>query len=251
MAEYNADDYHAIINEGKKELIEVEGIVYRRLALRTHVMTPEDDLCRVAVHYAKPLLREGDILFFTEKAVAAVQGRAVPVDEIKPSLLARLLVKFVYKNPGGIGISMAESMEMAIRECGRPRILLAAFVSAIGKLLGRRGWFYIIAGYRAASIDGPADYVIEPYNRCVVLGPLEPDKTARDISTALGCPVIITDINDLGGQILGASSPAINRDLMTRILKDNPLGQSKQQTPMGIIRAYCGEKNLDNNAKAY
>lgn len=236
MTEQNIDGCRTIINEGKKELIEVEGVTYRRLALRTHVLALGDDLCGVAVRYAKPLLLEGDILFFTEKAVAAIQGRAVPVEQIKPSLLARILVKFVYKNPGGIGISMPESMEMAIRECGRPRILLAAFVSAVGKLLGKRGWFYKIAGYRAASIDGPADYVIEPYNRCVVLGPLEPDKTAREIAAALGCPVIITDINDLGGQILGASSPAIDRTLMTRILKDNPLGQSKQQTPMGIIR---------------
>ena len=236
MMEQDAAGRQGIINEGKKELIEVDGVTYHRLALRTHVLTPADDLCETAVHYAKPLLQEGDILFFTEKAVAAVQGRAVPVDEIKPSLLARILVKFVYKNPGGIGISMPESMEMAIRECGWPRILLAAFISALGKLLGKRGWFYIIAGYRAASIDGPADYVIEPYNRCVVLGPVEPDKTAKMIAAALKCPVIITDINDLGGQILGASSQAIDRALMTRVLKDNPLGQSKQQTPMGIIR---------------
>lgn len=223
------------VNEGKKEFIEVDGITYSRLALRTHVLTPEDDLVEVALRYVKPVIEEGDIVFFTEKAVAAVQGRAIPVDEIHPSFLARLLVKFVYKNPGGIGISMAESMEMAIRECGRLRILFAAFISAIGKLLGRRGWFYKIAGYRAASIDGPADYVIAPYNRCVVLGPLEPDKTARAIAQALGCVVLITDINDLGGQILGASDPGIDRKLMTRILKDNPLGQSKQQTPIGII----------------
>ena len=236
MAEHSNNGPQAVINEGKKELIEVEGITYSRLALRTHVLTPEDDLCEVAKLYAQPLLQQDDILFFTEKAVAAVQGRAVPVDDIKPSLLARILVKFVYKNPGGIGISMPESMEMAVRECGRPRILLAAFVSAIGKLLGKRGWFYIVAGYRAAAIDGPADYVIAPYNRCVVLGPLEPDKTACQLADAIACPVIITDINDLGGQILGASSPDIDRELMTRILKDNPLGQSKQQTPMGIIR---------------
>jgi hypothetical protein len=236
MTEQSMAGYQAIINEGKKELIEVAGIAYSRLALRTHVLTPADDLCETAARYAKPLLLAGDVLFFTEKAVAAVQGRAIPVDDIKPSRLARLLVKFVYKNPGGIGISMPESMEMAIRECGRPRILCAACISAIGKLLGKRGWFYKIAGYRAAAIDGPADYVIEPYNRCVVLGPLAPDKTAREIAAAVGCPVIITDINDLGGQILGASSPDIDRELMTRILKDNPLGQSKQSTPLGIIR---------------
>jgi hypothetical protein len=236
MVSQSTTDYEAVINQGKKELIEVEGIFYHRFALRTHVLTSADDLNEVTIRYAKPLLKKGDILFVTEKAVAAVQGRAVPVDEIEPSLLAHFLVRFVFKNPGGIGISLPTSMEMAIRECGRPRILLAAFISAIGKLFGKRGWFYKVAGYRVASIDGPADYVIEPYNRCVVLGPLEPDKTARQLSNVSGCPVIITDINDLGGQILGASSSVIDRHLMTRILKDNPLGQSKQQTPLGIIR---------------
>ena len=37
-------------------------------------------------------------------------------------------------------------------------------------------------------------------------------------------------------QILGASSKAVNKKLYARILKDNPLGQDDQQTPMGIIR---------------
>ncbi|MCL2495808.1 MAG: coenzyme F420-0:L-glutamate ligase [Clostridiales bacterium] len=225
-----------VVNEGKQEYITVDGVLYRRLCLRTHVLTPQDDMAEVARHYIKPLLEEGDIVFFTEKAVAAMQGRAIPVDQIRPSLLARVLVKFVYKNPGGIGISMPESMEMAIRECGRPRILFAAFISAIGKLLGKRGWFYRIAGYRAASIDGPAEYVIAPYNNCVVLGPLEPDKVARRIAEALGCPVTVTDINDLGGQILGVSDKSLDCGLLVRILKDNPLGQTKEQTPIGIIR---------------
>jgi hypothetical protein len=37
---------------------------------------------------------------------------------------------------------MPETMEMALRECGRLRILFAAFISAVGKLFGVRGWFY-------------------------------------------------------------------------------------------------------------
>ena len=38
------------------------------------------------------------------------------------------------------------------------------------------------------------------------------------------------------GQILGISDPSMNRDLLVKILKDNPLGQSLEQTPIGIIR---------------
>ena len=51
-----------------------------------------------------------------------------------------------------------------------------------------------------------------------------------------GIKVAITDINDLEGQILGISHSSMDRDLLVKILKDNPLGQCSEQTPMGIIR---------------
>ena len=70
----------------------------------------------------------------------------------------------------------------------------------------------------------------------MVLGPLNPNETAADIAKHIGHPVLIVDINDLGGNILGASDPSADRDLYARILKDNPLGQSHEGTPMGIIR---------------
>lgn len=124
---------------------------------------------------------------------------------------------------------------MALQECGTIRILFAAAVSAVGKLFGIRGWFYKVAGYKARSIDGPCDYTLPPYNEYVVLGPADPDKVAKEISDRMGAPVAITDINDLEGQILGTSSPDMDRDWLCKILKDNPLGQSTQQTPMGLI----------------
>ena len=62
------------------------------------------------------------------------------------------------------------------------------------------------------------------------------DKVAKDIAERIGFKVAIVDVNDLAGTILGTSEKAMNRELLVRILKDNPLGQSAQQTPMGIIR---------------
>ena len=52
----------------------------------------------------------------------------------------------------------------------------------------------------------------------------------------IGFDVCIVDINDIDGVILGVSEEGMDRELYARILKDNPLGQSGQQTPMGIIR---------------
>ena len=156
--------------------------------------------------------------------------------EIKPRRLAKFLTKFVYKSPYGIGLGIPETMEMALRECGTLRILFAAGVSALGKLLRRRGWFYKVAGYKARSIDGPTKNTIPPYNEYVVLGPKNPDATARMLSEALGCTALVVDINDIDGVILGSSDKTLDRSLFVRILKDNPLGQDCQQTPMGIIR---------------
>jgi hypothetical protein len=224
------------VNEKKVKNIEVDGKTYERYAIKTHVITEVDDICDVAEKYAKEHLTDGDILFITEKAVGCTQGRAIPMKDIHPRKLAVILSKFVLKTPYGIGLGIPETMEMALRECGTPRILFAAGVSAFGKIIGKRGWFYKIAGEKARSIDGPCDCTLPPYNECVSLSPLNPDDVCKAVSERVGTPVLVTDINDLGGVIMGAWPKTIDRDLMARILKDNPLGQSHEQTPMGIIR---------------
>ena len=223
-------------NEGKSETIGVGGVEYARLPVKTHVITENDKIPDVVEKYMKEHLLPGDIIFISEKSVACSQKRAIPLEQIKPSSLARALSKFVYKSPHGIGLSMPETMEMALKECGVPRILFAAFISAIGKLFRRRGWFYKVAGYRAESIDGPTPYTLPPYNKCVVLGPMEPDKTAREVFERVGERACVVDVNDIAGKVLGASHKEMDRKLLAAILKDNPLGQSSQQTPLGIIR---------------
>ena len=130
-----------VVNPGKNEMIEVEGKQYRRLCIKTHVITDADNITDVVMKYAAPEMQEGATLFITENAVACTQKRAIPMKEIKPRPLAKFLCKFVLKTPYGIGLGIPETMEMAIRECGTFRILVAAAVSAVGKLFGIRGWF--------------------------------------------------------------------------------------------------------------
>ena len=224
-----------VVNEGKREYAEVDGVIYGRYAVKTHVVTDKDRLDVIAKKYIKPKLAPGDVVFISEKMVACTQGRAIHLDKIRPRKLAVYLSSKVYKNPGGIGLAMPETMEMALRECGVWRILLAAAVHCVGRLFGQRGWFYIMAGRKAASIDGPCHYTLPPYNQYVVLWPKEPAKAAKKVAEILGVPVLIVDINDLGGEILG-SSERVDKKLYCEILRDNPLGQSDQCTPCGIIR---------------
>ena len=225
-------------NEGKNGITCIDGIYYQRLPIKTHLITNEDDIVAVAEQYGSPVLSEkDDVLFISEKCVACTQGRAIPLKDIKPRKLAVWLSNHVTKTPHGIGLGMPETMECALVECGIFRILFAAFVSVIGKKIFRKkGWFYNIAGYKARSIDGPCHNTIPPYNQYVVLGPLNPDGVAKAIAEKIGYRTIIVDINDLEGQILGVSDQAMNKYLYVRILKDNPLGQDCQQTPMGVIR---------------
>ena len=224
-------------NKDKPLLVNVDGRDYARIPVRTHIITNEDKLGDVFEQYLKPLVQPGDILFISEKAVACTQSRAIPMKDIHPRPLARFLCKFVQKTPHGIGLGIPETMEMALRECGTLRILFAAVISALGKLLGKRGWFYHIAGERARAIDGPCDHTIPPYNEYVVLAPNAPDEAAKVGAQAAGAPVAVVDINDLGGNILGVSDPGLDKSLLVRILADNPLGQASEQTPCGIIRA--------------
>lgn len=225
-------------NEGKTLTIVVDGVEYQRIPISTHTVMPQDDLHVVVRRYAQPVVQPGDVLFVTEKIVGITQGRSMRVEDVTPRPLARLLTKYVTKTKHGIGLGMPETMEMALRECGVPRILFAAAVAAVTKKLGRKGDFYRIAGSKARAIDGPTAGTLPPYNKSIVLGPAQPMRVARDLKILLGneVEVLVSDINDLGGNILGTTLPVTENERFVRILADNPLGQGHESTPMGIIR---------------
>ena len=226
-------------NEGKALEVDIDGARYRRIPIRTRVVMPGDDLDDIIREYALEHAAAGDTLFVTEKIVAITQGRSYAVSDIQPRKLARFLARYVTRTPYGIGLGMPETMEMALRECGTPRILFAAAVSAVTKAFGRSGDFYRIAGDRARAIDGPTSGTIPPYNSAVVLGPERPREVAQHLKTLLapGVEVAVVDINDLGGNILGSTLSKTDEKTLLAVLRDNPLGQGHQSTPLGSVRA--------------
>ena len=52
-----------VVNPGKNEMIEVEGKRYRRLCIKTHVITDADNITDVVMKYAALEMQEGDTLF--------------------------------------------------------------------------------------------------------------------------------------------------------------------------------------------
>jgi len=223
-------------NPGKNLLIALPQGEFLRIPLKTHVITDKDDIVEVCKKYAMPELKADDFLFISERIVAISQGRAFPIKDIKPSALANFLIKFVHKSPYGIGIKSPWTMELALREAGAFRMLFAAAASALTKPFGLRGVFYRVVGNNINAIDGPCSYTLPPYNEYAKLGPKDPDKVARKLKEALGIEVVIIDANDLGVNILGKSDQKIETSFCEAVFKDNPLGQSSEQTPLCLVR---------------
>ena len=223
-------------NEGKELKISTPYGDFLRYPVRTHVVVSGDSIPKILDDYVRPYIQTGDMIFISEKIIAISQGRAFDIDDIEVSKLANILCKFVYKSPYGIGLGSPWTMELAIRDIGVPKILFAAFCSAVTKPFGVRGVFYKIVGDKGRAIDGPCDYTLPPYNHYAKLAPKDPDKVAAQLEKHIGCKVVVMDANDIGREILGVSDPSINIDMCKEIFRDNPLGQKSQQTPIAIIR---------------
>lgn len=98
-------------NPNRELTIAFYGDRYLREPVRTHVLTPEDDLHEVVARYVVPRHRKGDVLFLSEKAVAIMQGRAIPEDQVRIGWTARILWRFVSNVPYGIGLRRPSSMQ--------------------------------------------------------------------------------------------------------------------------------------------
>ena len=224
-------------NAGKNLVIEVEGERYERFPVRLPVIMDGDDIYKIIKEATDGFVGPDDMIYVSEKIVAISQGRAFKVDEIKVSRLANFLQKYVTKTDVGIGLGSPQTMELAIRELGRIRILFAAAVAAITKPLGIKGAFYVICGPKARAIDGPCHYTIPPYNNYAKLAPKDPNKVARKLKDILKVKeAIVIDANDIGQNILGKSNRKLNNKTLAAVFKDNPLGQSNEQTPCAIVR---------------
>ncbi len=223
-------------NMQKSPTVEISGRKYLRIPIRTHIVTADDDMAELIKRYAKDQIQPNDIIVMAESVVAITQDRAINVRDIKIGILARIMWRFVRKVPFGVGLRSPETMQCAIDEVGGFRILTAAILGGVTRAFGRRGDFYRLAGMQAALIDAAHTSPIPPFDECVVLGPKDPDKVAVTVGKAMDCDAAIVDVNDIGGSWVIGATDKVNRKLLEDIMRDNPLGQSDEQTPVGIVR---------------
>ncbi len=250
-------------NDGKSLSVEVQGTRWARVPIQTDLFSRGDPVTEKVAGYVREavgLIQSSDDLavlleapwyvVVSEKIVAISQGRSYFTWEINPGAPARLLSRLVQRTPHGIGLGSPWTMQLAIKEAGLPRILVAAAASIVGKALGRRGWFYLVAGHRVNAIDGPTSYSAYPSNVSAKLPPARPDEVAAEITASLRSALpegpaqtlagaVIIDSNDLGREVLGHDTnrrPAF----FCEMFRDNPFGQGRQQTPIAV----CGRSTV-------
>lgn len=211
------------------------GRQYRRFMIRTHLIQKGERLEETLLPYLLGRVKPGDVVVLSEKIVAIAEGRAVPLDAIRVRPLAHWLSGHVRQLGYGLGLRRPETMEMAIREAGLARILLAATVGALDRIVGRSGDFYRLAGRRVAAIDGPGPATIPPYNEYIVLAPVGATEFSCRLAKALHAGVAVVDVNDVGSEVLGCS-PQVNRKVVQELMRDNPMGQGAERTPLGVLR---------------
>ena len=208
-----------------------EAVGARRIPVRTRIISPRTGVAEVVDSATAELREPGDVLAVAESAVAAGQGRILPLELVDPGRLARFLSGFV----GAAGpLHSPQGMQGAIMEIGRPRVVLAAFAAGVGRLFGRRGWFYRVAGPAAALIDDVAGST-PPHDHHLIFGPGSPG-VAEGLAAGIGWPIAIVDANHQTGAWVVDASRGVDRDWLARALADNPAGNEDEQTPVVLVR---------------
>src|SRR5579864_4059763 len=236
----------ARLNWGRHLFLEDRGRIWARFPLRSTLIKPGDDLLEVISGSLDGLrsdgvdVADGDVLLVSEKALAISQGRSYPIGEIAVTRMARVLSRYVSHEPTGVGLAHPTTMQLAIDEAGSPRILLAAVAAAVTKPLGMRGVFYRVAGHGVNAIDGPSSLNLPPYDTWATKSPLDPSGAALRIAadvrrrTERRVAVAIIDANDMAAEVF--ASVGVDAEAVLAMIADNPLGQSDEQTPFGLVR---------------
>ncbi len=224
-------------SQGKSLVVEVGGASWARYLVKTHFIGVDDNFDDLVKKYVAPLSKKDDIVVLCQKIVSIIQKRIVFEKDVKVGFWAKLLSKFVKKTPYGFSIGNPLKMQVAINLAGLPRVFWAGFCSLVGKLFGKQGVFYKVAGHQISQIDGFYGQAFPQYANIGILGPEGCDLLCDSLKNKFGLSFVVADINDLGGNILGVSQNLKGQEgLLLQILKDNPAGQSNQQTPILILR---------------
>lgn len=234
-------------NQGKNLIIEVKGpsidpgqaTKWTRYPIRTHFISIDDSFEDIIEKYVLPVAKQGDIIALGQKIVSILQKRIIYKKDVKVGFWAKFLSRFAKKTSYGFSVGNPLKMQVAINMAGLLRIFWAGTCSMVAKLFGIAGTFYRVVGHQINELDGFYGKFYPQYADIGILGPIGCDSLCDKLREKFSLSFFVADVNDLGANILGESNDLIGQEnMLLKILKDNPAGQSNEQTPIIIIRKY-------------
>ena len=127
-------------------------------------------------------------------------------------------------------------MQTLINISGPSRVIISLLIGGIFKIFGVKGMFYRLAGEQARLIDDITG-TTPPYDKSIVLGPIDTKKICMQASKELNVNVAVVDVNDLGKVKILSTNNINNFKTIKRALSSNPAGNGNQQTPLVLIRS--------------
>ncbi|HUZ93273.1 MAG TPA: hypothetical protein VNG29_04780 [Candidatus Paceibacterota bacterium] len=218
--------------------ITVNGVTYERFPIKLpRLIAFGENLESVLTEFVKPHWKPGDWVAISEKLISVSQNRVRHISTVKVTWLARLIRKGVMKHKNMTAWDNPEKIQVAIEEAGWWRMIPAMAIGGVGKLVGIRGLFWIVAGHRVSEIDGFIPEDMYPYTEWAVLPPADPQRDCDEIERKLGMPTATADANFINVKMLGVSrGVGLDKKTTRLILLDNPLGQGNKMTPFVLVR---------------
>ncbi len=205
---------------------------YKAFAIKTDLLGCFDHPVNTVIEYCKGFVEKDDILTIGESPLAIMQNRYVSPQNLEYSLFSKALCYFFHPTSS---LATACGMQLLINKIGVTRITFALFVGFLSKLVGIKGMFYRLTGSESSLIDDISG-TVTPYDKSIVMGPLNADLFCKEVSNYLNIDVAVVDVNDLGGvKVLASSNKKVNK-ILKRILISNPAGNGDEKTPIVLIR---------------
>ncbi len=205
---------------------------YNAFAIKTDLLGCFDNPVNTVIEYCKGIVEKNDILTIGESPLAIMQNRYISPQNLEYSLFSKALCYFFHPTSS---LATACGMQLLINRIGVTRITFALFIGFLFKLVGIKGMFYRLAGSESSLIDDISG-TVTPYDKSIVMGPLNADLFCKEVSNYLNIDVAVVDVNDLGGvKVLASSNKKVNK-ILKRNLISNPAGNGDEKTPIVIIR---------------
>jgi len=217
----------------QKEVFEIPiNNKYNAFAVKTDLLGCFDDPVNTVIEYCKGIVEKNDILTIGESPLAIMQNRYIAPQNLEYSLFSKALCYFFHPTSS---LATACGMQLLINRVGVTRITFALISGFLFKLFGIKGMFYRLTGSESSLIDDISG-TVTPYDKSIVMGPLNADLFCKEVSKYLNIDVAVVDVNDLGGvKVLASSNKTVNK-ILKRNLISNPAGNGDEKTPIVLIR---------------